>query len=203
MNPPTQEFSPVEQAMSTPDARSLEELIACIATGNEGCFEEVYDALAPFIFSLIWRITRNRVHAEEVTQEVFLEIWQKAPTYTRSKGAARSWITVIAHRRAVDRVRSVQASYNRDIAQGSLEFQEVYEHVHETVNAHLDAENVARALSTLPANTVEIITLAYYGGLSQSDISRALNIPLGTVKSRMRAGLAQLRNTLGGVYSDR
>lgn len=191
-----------QQAVSSTDEDHLHELIACIATGNEGCFEQVYDQLAPYIYSLIWCIIRNRAHAEEVTQEVFLEIWQKAPTYDRTRGSARSWIAVIAHRRAIDRVRATQASYNRDLAQGSLDFQETYEHVHETVNATIEAENVAQALSALAPEHAEIITLAYYGGLSQRAIAESLDLPLGTVKSRMRAGLSSLRVTLKGGYGD-
>lgn len=198
-----EELRPVSQAVRSADSDELRDLIACIATGDERCFEQVYDRLAPYIYALIWRIVRSSAHAEEVTQEVFLEVWQKAPTFDANRGSARSWVTVIAHRRAVDRVRATQASYNRDLTQGSLDFQEVYEHVHETVSAHLDAEQVGAALTTLAPEQAEVITLAYFGGLSQSDIAGSLGIPLGTVKSRMRAGLTALRVALKGVYGER
>ncbi|MBM7051717.1 sigma-70 family RNA polymerase sigma factor [Rothia sp. ZJ1223] len=193
---------PASQAVGATDEDQLKELIACTATGSEECFERMYDQLAPYIYSLVWRVTRNQSHAEEVTQEVFLEVWQKAPLFDPAKGSARSWVMVIAHRRAVDRVRSVQASYNRDMSQGTAEFQEVYEHVHETVNSHLEAEHVAQALASLPVEYTEVITLAYFGGLTQRDIAGALNVPLGTVKSRTRAGLLALRTALEGVYGE-
>lgn len=181
------------------DAADLEALLLCAAAGDPGCFEGVYDAVAPLVLGLVLRIVRDRAQAEEVVQDVFLEIWQKAPSFRPDRGGARSWITVIAHRRAVDRVRAARAAAERDLEQGIKEFSESYEHVHETVARRMDSEEVARALGALPAPQTEALALAYFGGYSQSQIAERLGVPLGTVKTRTRQGLKQLRLILGGT----
>jgi hypothetical protein len=96
----------------------LQNLMECASNGNQNCFEQLYDALVPRIYGLVQRILRNVAHAEEVTQEVFLEVWQKAPQYDSTRGAVGSWVTVIAHRRAVDRVRAAQSASERDMRMG-------------------------------------------------------------------------------------
>ncbi|WP_238147617.1 MULTISPECIES: sigma-70 family RNA polymerase sigma factor [Micrococcaceae] len=178
----------------------LEALMGCASRGNQNCFERLYDLLVPRIYGLVQRILRNRSHAEEVTQEVFLEVWQKAPQYDPSRGAVGSWVTVIAHRRAVDRVRATQSAWDREMRTGKTEFRETYEHVESTVQQSLESESVHAALSRVPQTQVEVMTLAYFGGLSQSKIATMLEIPLGTVKTRMRQGLKRLRSELGGEY---
>ena len=191
-----EKFCPEEPLQNSKTSR-LEELIICVAGGDESCFEELYDLLVPRIFGLIYRLITDRDHAEEVTQEVFLEIWQKAATYQGSASSVSTWVTMVAHRRAVDRIRSVQSSLNRDIAQGKLGFTETYEHVHQTVQQHLDHDEVQSALATLSPEHRSIIELSYFGGLTHHQIADNLNLPLGTVKSRMRAALSKLRLALG------
>lgn len=178
----------------------LQNLMECASNGNQNCFEQLYDALVPRIYGLVQRILRNVAHAEGVTQEVFLEVWQKAPQYDSTRGAVGSWVTVIAHRRAVDRVRAAQSASERDMRMGAAEFEEAYEHVESTVQQGLDNASVHAALSRVPESQVEVVTLAYFGGLSQSRIAQALGVPLGTVKTRMRLGLMRLRSELGGEY---
>ena len=110
----TSAYQEAQKATQIPqEYQRLTALMECAAAGNEHCFEALYDALVPRLYALINRILHNRTHAEEVTQEVFLEIWQKAPLYRAERGTVLSWAATIAHRRAVDRVRSVAASTDR------------------------------------------------------------------------------------------
>ena len=171
----------------------------CAAAGNEHCFEALYDALVPRLYALINRILHNRTHAEEVTQEVFLEIWQKAPLYRAERGTVLSWAATIAHRRAVDRVRSVAASTERDFTRGLEEYRESYHHVDDAIAAFMDTEEVHHALSGIPREQAQLLTMAYFGGKSQREISNETGIPLGTVKTRMRAGMQKLRERLEGT----
>ena len=126
----TSAYQEAQKATQIPqEYQRLTALMECAAAGNEHCFEALYDALVPRLYALINRILHNRTHAEEVTQEVFLEIWQKAPLYRAERGTVLSWAATIAHRRAVDRVRSVAASTERDFTRGLEEYRESYHHV--------------------------------------------------------------------------
>jgi RNA polymerase sigma-70 factor (ECF subfamily) len=139
----------------------------------------------------------NRSQSEEVLQEVFLEIWQSAGRFAPNRGQGRSWVLTIAHRRAVDRVRSSQASADRDVRAGFRDIGVEYDGVAEEVELRFEAERVSRALATLPEPQREALTLAYYGGYSQSEIAALVRAPLGTIKTRMRDGLTRLRGELG------
>ncbi|MGW6172695.1 ECF RNA polymerase sigma factor SigK [Arthrobacter sp. NPDC055138] len=174
-----------------------EELIRRVALGDESAFEELYDAVAPTIFGLVRRVVRDPAQSEEVTQEIFVEIWQNAGRYDADRGKALSWILVIAHRRAVDRVRASQASVNRDLRQGAKEYQASYDDVADTVELRLEAERVTTALHSLTDSQREAITLAYYGGHTHREVATLLHVPVGTVKTRIRDGMIRLRDKLG------
>jgi RNA polymerase sigma-70 factor (ECF subfamily) len=182
------------------DQIRLSALMSRVARGDEAAFAEIYDALAGKVFGLARRVVRDPAQAQEVAQEVMLEVWRKAPRYSSSLGTVSVWILTITHRRAVDRVRSAQAASDRDQAAGTIGFlapSTPFDEVVEQVEIRLDGERVRAALAGLTELQRESIVLAYYGGRTQSDVAALLGIPLGTVKTRMRDGLIQLRDALG------
>ena len=179
------------------DPVSHEELLSRIAGGDQTAFAEFYDRLAPRVLGLIIRLLRDHAQSEEVTQEVFLEIWQTATRYDVSRGGAVTWVLTMAHRRAVDRVRSAQSSRDRDTREGIRDFRAEYDSVAESVEIRVEHERVKQALSRLTELQRQAVTLAYYGGYSHSEVAAMLSVPLGTVKTRLRDGMIRLRDELG------
>lgn len=181
-----------------PPARDhVAELLVRIADRDQVAFAQLYDMLSARVFGLILRVLVNRAHGEEVLQEVFLEVWQSAASFAPNKGQGRTWIMTIAHRRAVDRVRSAQSSTERDEKAGLRELHTPQEAVDEQVELRIESRRVARALGALPDPQREALTLAYFGGYSQSEIAALTGSPLGTIKTRMRDGLSRLRQEMG------
>jgi RNA polymerase sigma-70 factor (ECF subfamily) len=173
------------------------DLLRRVADGDQGAFARLYDMLSPRVFGLILRVLVDRSQSEEVLQEVFLEVWQSADRFAPNRGQGRSWILTIAHRRAVDRVRASQASTDRDVRAGFRDLDVAHDGVAEQVELRIEGEKVAHALATLPEVQKEALTLAYYGGYSQSEIAALVGAPLGTIKTRMRDGLSRLRVEMG------
>jgi RNA polymerase sigma-70 factor (ECF subfamily) len=182
---------------STGKPASKESLLARIADGDQKAFGELYDQVSPTVFGLIRRLLVDRAQSEEVTQEVFLEIWQSATRYQPSKGGASTWILTMAHRRAVDRIRSSQSGRDRDLKIGIRDFVAEYDDVAETVEASIEHERVKQALGQLTQLQRQAVTLAYYGGYSHSEVATMLSVPIGTVKTRLRDGMIRLRDELG------
>lgn len=180
---------------------TTEVLLGRVGRGDEAAFEEVYARVADVVFGLARAVLRDPHQAEEVAQEVLLEVWRTAARYDAAKGSARAWIATLTHRRAVDRVRSSQASRNRDQTVASRSNEREYDEVVEKVERRLEAERVRHCLDGLTPRQRDTVTLAYYGGRSYSDVADVLKLPLGTVKTRMRDGLIRLRDCLG-VGSD-
>lgn len=172
-------------------------LLERIAQGEQRAFARLYDMLSARVFGLILRVLVDRSQSEEVLQEVFLEIWQSASRFAPNKGQGRSWVLTIAHRRAVDRVRASQASSDRDVRVGFRDLDVAHDGVAEQVELRIEGRKVVAALSTLPDAQREALTLAYYGGYSQSEIAALVGAPLGTIKTRMRDGLSRLRTEMG------
>jgi len=181
----------------SPPVDHVGELLQRVAAGDQGAFARLYDLISPRAFGLILRVLVDRSQSEEVLQEVFLEVWQSAGKFAPNRGQGRSWILTIAHRRAVDRVRSAQASTDRDIKAGFRDIDVPHDRVAEHVELKIEGRRVLRALSTLPEAQREAISLAYYGGYSQSEIAALVGAPLGTIKTRMRDGLSRLRTEMG------
>lgn len=173
------------------------DLIQRVAQGDQGAFARLYDMLSPRVFGLILRVLVDRAQSEEVLQEVFLEVWQSASRFAPNRGQGRTWVLTIAHRRAVDRVRSAQAMRDRDVRAGFRDLDVAYDGVAEQVELRIEGERVAEALSTLSYVQQEALTLAYYGGYSQSEIAALVGAPIGTIKTRMRDGLSRLRVEMG------
>lgn len=176
---------------------AVADLLIAVAGGDQLAFAELYDLLSSRVFGLILRVLVNRSQSEEVLQEVFLEIWQSASRFAPNKGQGRTWIMTMAHRRAVDRVRSSQSSSDRDVRAGMRDIGVAHDSVAEQVELSIEGERVVGALSGLPEAQREAIVLAYYGGYSQNEIAALLGTPLGTIKTRMRDGLTRLRTAMG------
>lgn len=173
------------------------DLLRRTAEGDQAAFARLYDMIAARAFGLILRVLVDRAQSEEVLQEVFLEIWQSAGRFAPGRGQGRSWILTIAHRRAVDRVRSSQTATDRDARAGLRDLSGGADGVAEEVELRIEARRVTAALAALPEAQRDAITLAYFGGYSQSEIAALVGAPLGTVKTRMRDGLSRLRVEMG------
>ncbi|GAB3485592.1 sigma-70 family RNA polymerase sigma factor [Flexivirga lutea] len=176
----------------------LADLLRQVGQGDEAAFAQLYDATAARVHGLVCRVLIDRAISEEVTQEVFLEIWRTSPRFDPGRGSALSWLFTIAHRKAVDRVRSVDAARQRDTAYLTSQGQPAYDSTAEQVDGTLRAEAVRAAISTLSPVQREAVELAYFEGISHAEVAKRLDIPLGTAKSRIRDGLLRLRATLGG-----
>jgi RNA polymerase sigma-70 factor (ECF subfamily) len=175
----------------------LEGLLALVAGGDEQAFAELYGRVAPAVFGLVARVVRDPAQAEEVTQEVFVELWRTASRFDPARGTARSWVMTCAHRRAVDRVRSAERAARRDDLAGRRDQGRPYDEVVEQVETGLERERVRRGLAALTDLQREAVVLAYYGGYTHRQIAELLGVPSGTVKTRLRDGLLRLRDHLG------
>ena len=174
-----------------------DQLLACVAQGDQAAFAALYDQIAPRVLGLVRRLLRDHAQSEEVTQEIFLEIWQTATRYDSNKGGASTWIMTMAHRRAVDRVRASQASRDRDTKIGIRDYDAQYDNVSETVQTRVEHERVEKAMLRLTELQRQAVSLAYYGGYSHSEVATLLSVPIGTVKTRLRDGMIRLRDELG------
>lgn len=192
--------SSTAHASTTPAAApelSLEDVVARVARGDEKAFETLYDAVAGQVHGLIRRVLRDPAQAEEVTQEVFLEIWRTATRFDPARGKAKSWVLTMAHARAVDRVRSAQASSDRDLKVGQRDYAVAYDSVAEAVETRFERTQVKNCLGGLTELQRESVTLAYYGGYTYNEVANLLSVPLGTVKTRLRDGLIRMRDCMG------
>jgi RNA polymerase sigma-70 factor (ECF subfamily) len=175
----------------------LEALICAAARGDQGAFEAVCVRAGPAVFGVVRAVVRDPAQVEEVCQEVLLEVWCAASRFEPGRGSALAWVTTIAHRRAVDRVRSEHRSAARQLRAATHHVD--YDEVAEAVEIRLDRERVRRCLGSLTSVQRESLTLAYYGGYTVRQVAALLAVPEGTVKTRMRDGLIRLRDCLGGT----
>jgi RNA polymerase sigma-70 factor (ECF subfamily) len=174
------------------------ELLRAVARGEEPAFARVYDRYSPILLGLLLRILRSRAEAEDVLQEVFLQVWQQARAFDASRGRPFTWLVTLARSRAIDRLRSVDS--RERAAQRSAEGEPPVAPSaawadEEAIRAER-AEAVRDALGELPEEQRQVLMLAYLEGMSQSEIAEAKNQPLGTVKTRTRAGLKKLSEAL-------
>jgi RNA polymerase sigma-70 factor (ECF subfamily) len=184
----------------SPPGPDLNELLTLVARGDQVAFETVYDRVAPAVFGLVLRVLRDTAQSEEVAQEALLEVWRTAGRFDPARGQALAWVLTIAHRRAVDRVRSERAAAEREARAASAASPPPADEVAETVESSLEAERVRHCLDGLTGAQRESITLAYYSGLSYPQVASKLGLALGTVKTRIRDGLRRLRDCLGVTW---
>ena len=166
--------------------------------GDSDAFAKVYDELSGMIFGLVKRVVRDIARSEEITQEVFVELWRLSLRFDPERGSARSWAATIAHRRAVDAVRSEQASRNR-AERDALDHQLTAPPADEGLEDAVTRSRVRRALGRLTDLQRESVELAYYGGHTYRDVAALLDIAEGTAKTRIRDGLIRLRDEIGAT----
>ncbi|MFF0743614.1 sigma-70 family RNA polymerase sigma factor [Streptomyces sp. NPDC004111] len=187
----------VQLSGPAPSGPDLQELISRVARGDQDAFGRVYDLVSGPVLGLIRSVLRDPAQSEEVAQEVLVEVWRTAARFQPARGSGMTWVLTLAHRRAVDRVRSAQAASDREQRAALLDRTPAYDEVSEQVEARLEREQVRRCLRTLTELQRQSVTLAYYRGLAYREVAELLSVPLGTVKTRMRDGLIRLRDCLG------
>ena len=165
-----------------------------VVGGDEAALGEIYDRLASLIFGLSLRVTRDRVIAEDITQEVFLVFWERPLAYDPERGTLRAWLATIAHRRAVDHVRVEER--RRVSVLGPRLFEREPDRLEDTVLAADEADRVRQAVEALPGGLREVVELAYFGGRTYRQVGEELGVPEGTAKSRIRLALRRLADAL-------
>ncbi|MFJ2094107.1 sigma-70 family RNA polymerase sigma factor [Streptomyces sp. NPDC087901] len=175
----------------------LQELLGMVARGDQEAFSQVYEAVCGPVLGLVRSVLRDPAQSEEVAQEVLVEVWRTAPRFQAARGSAMNWVLTLAHHRAVDRVRSVEATTAREHKAALLDRTPAFDDVTEQVESRLEREQVRRCMRTLSELQRESVTLAYYRGLTYREVAELLSTPLGTIKTRLRDGLIRLRDCLG------
>jgi RNA polymerase sigma-70 factor (ECF subfamily) len=176
-----------------------EELLELVDERNAEAFELLYDRHSRVAYSLALRVLGDRSSADDVVQDAFLAVWRRAATYAPARGSVRSWLLSIVHNRAIDRVRTSMAVARRRQA---LEAEAARVTAPDTAEGGISraiGESVRADLADLPEEQAAVLKLAYYGGFTHSEIAQCLELPIGTVKSRIRLGLNGLRERMGGA----
>ncbi|KRE93978.1 RNA polymerase subunit sigma [Nocardioides sp. Soil774] len=184
-------------APSGGDATRLSDLLRQAALGDEAAFAELYDATSARAYGLALRVVRNPAHAEEVTQEAYLDAWRSSTRFDPARGSAAGWLLTIVHRKAVDRVRSVEAATARDETWNRETAPVDHDQTSEAAQASLEAARVRNAVATLTDVQRQAVELTYFGGYTHTEVATLLDVPLGTAKTRIRDGLIRLRDLMG------
>lgn len=181
--------------VSEPDRVAL---LTAIADGDSAAFAEFYDLTSPRVFGLAYRVVRDRTLAEDVVQEVFLQVWSSAARqYDPALASPIGWLMTLTHRRSIDRVRSEQSAADRNHVYGASSLGREHDSVADEVGQRLDEQEVADCLDGLTAVQREAIGLAYYSGHTYREVAEHLAVTLPTIKARIRDGLIRLKNCLG------
>jgi RNA polymerase sigma-70 factor (ECF subfamily) len=176
----------------------VNDALARAAHGDEQAFAEFYDHTAQVVYGTVLRVVRSSAIAEEVTQEVFVELWRLAARFDETRGSVTSWVATVAHRRAIDRVRSEQSARDRVARQVSSIVRD-FDDVTDEFESKFERARVRRALERLTGVQREAVELAYFGGHTYREVAVLLDVAEGTVKTRIRDGMIRLRDELGGA----
>jgi len=192
---PENERGRYDRSSTMSSKAELNALVERVVDGDRSAFATLYDELAPTLFAVVKRVLRDPAMSEEVTQEVFVEMWTSVAKFDATRASVSTWAVTIARRRAVDRVRREQSQRNRiDALKGQRP--DVVDDIDDDVVATEEATRVRAAIATLPEDQREVIRLAFVEGFAHGAIAEHLDIPLGTVKGRVRGGLRRLRGEL-------
>lgn len=172
------------------------DLLHAVARGDEAALARLYDDYRVILFGLLVRILNSREEAEDILQDVFIQVWRRAKDFDESRGKPFTWLVTLTRSRAIDRLRQLGARQRLATAATQDQPEEASDALTDTIKS-AQQEIVQRALAELPEDQKQTLVLAYYEGLTQSEIASKLGAPLGTVKTRMRSGMAKLRASLG------
>ena len=186
----------IEDRDTTEDRVCLQALLAAIAAGDRGAFAELYDRTSARVYGVARRVLVDPGYAEETTQEVYLQVWRSAGTFNAEHGSVMTWLSTLAHHRAVDRVRSEQSTTQRESIYGTRNWPGVYDPVSEEVLEKIERRAVRDGLGILSSVQQEALLLAYYGGLTYREVAAHLGVALPTVKTRIRDALIRLHASL-------
>ncbi len=186
-----------EKSPDGTDVPDLGELLRQSSRGDEAAFAALYDATSSRLYGLVLRVVRDPAQAQEVTQEAFLETWRTASRFDPDRGSAMSWMLTIAHRKAVDRVRSAEAASRRDTSYHQNSHTVAHDTTAESASTVMEGQRVRKALTDLTQAQRSAIELAYFGGYTHTEVATMLDLPVGTAKTRIRDGLIRLRDTMG------
>ncbi|MFI9409342.1 ECF RNA polymerase sigma factor SigK [Nocardia gamkensis] len=191
-----------DRTQATRTNRELAALLAATGTGDRAAFTEFYQLTSPRVFGLTVRILRSHAAAEEVTQEVYLQVWSMADRYDASLASPVGWLMMLAHRRSVDRVRAESSATSRDLVYAHEHLGRDHDVVAESVTQRIEEQQVAGCLQNLTPTQREAIALAYYSGWTYREVADHLSVPLPTIKTRIRDGLKRLEKCLSGERTD-
>ncbi len=189
-----------EDPEGAPPASASDELVVLLqrsARGDQDAFARLYDATSARLHGLVLRVLRDPSQSEEVTQEVYVEIWRQSARYDATAGSPLAWMMTMAHRRAVDRVRSAESSSRRETRYEQQNRDTAHDQTAETATGNLEAQRVRTAMAGLTEAQRSALELAYFGGYTHTEVAQLLELPLGTAKTRIRDGLIRLRDALG------
>ena len=202
LSSPTETSAESAESKRTDRAEADKALLRRCLAGEEGAFSLLYRRLSPSLFSMVYEILKDQKDAEDVLQEAFVQMWKKASTYDPQRSNVFTWSVMIARNKAIDRLRSRQRRFQLSeaaAAESEVTPQEEVLQADDLLSKRDERDRVRAALSQIPAAQRDAIDLAFFGGLTQSEISEKLGAPLGTVKARIRRGLLALRDVLKNV----
>ena len=172
------------------------ELLHAVARGDEAALARLYDAYRVILFGLLVRILNSREEAEDILQDVFIQVWRLAKDFDENRGRPFTWLVTLARSRAIDRIRQIGARQRLATGAAQEQIDTVSDALSDTIKV-AQQKTVQQALAELPDEQRDALVLAYFEGLTQSEIATKLNTPLGTIKTRMRSGMIKLRALLG------
>ena len=184
-------------ALSPDEHARLNHLLVQTAAADKHAFSTLYDALAPTVYSVCLSVLRNPALAEEVAQDVFVEVWTSAAKFDPQRGNARSWVGRLAHGRAVDKLRSHVAAVQRDDRDAMLTQATFAETLEDEALGNVEAQQLRQAIDRIGEPHSTAVALAFFDGLTHAELAESTGVPLGTAKTRVRDGIRKLKAILG------